>query len=244
MSEQVKPYSPEAAKKDQVADMFDNIAHSYDFLNHFFSLGIDNIWRKKAVRMMKKDSPGKVMDMASGTGDFAITTIKLDGAEHVTGVDISKGMLDVGRKKIEKKGLSDRIAMEVGDSESLHFDDGHFDAYTVGYGVRNFQNLRAGLTEMRRVLRKGGKGYILELSEPKKFPIRQLFLFYFRFLMPLMGRLVSKDARAYSYLPESVAAFPEGEVFGKMLGECGYTNVQVISLSGGISTLYIAENPA
>lgn len=243
MSEKVKPYNPEAAKKEQIADMFDNIAHSYDFLNHFFSLGIDNIWRKKAVRLMKKDNPDRVMDMATGTGDFAIQTIKLNGAKHVIGVDISKGMLEIGKKKIRKKGLSERIEMHLGDSENLEFADGYFDAYTVGYGVRNFQNLKVGLAEMRRVLKPGGKGFILELSEPRKFPMRQLFLFYFRFLMPLMGRLVSKDHRAYSYLPESVAAFPEGEIFADMLRETGYDNVQVISLSGGISTLYIAQNP-
>lgn len=244
MSEAVKPYEAAAEKKGQVAEMFDNIAHSYDFLNHFFSLGIDNIWRKKAVRRMKEHNPSLVLDMATGTGDFALTTIKHDGADKVIGVDLSKGMLERGKEKIQKKGLKDRIVMEIGDSENLRFEDNTFDAYTVGYGVRNFENLRKGITELNRVLKPGGHGYILELSEPTKFPMRQLFLFYFRVIMPIMGRLVSKDHRAYTYLPESVAAFPEGPKFKEMMEQCGYDNVEFIPLSGGISTLYIARKRA
>lgn len=239
MNEHITPYQSDASKKEQVAEMFDNIAHSYDFLNHFFSLGIDKRWRKKAIRKVLAEDPKRLMDVATGTGDFALAAKRLGvQAEEIVGVDISPGMLEVGRKKVDKHGWSDVIRMEVGDSENLPFEANYFDAFTVAFGVRNFQHLEAGLADMLRVLRPGGIGVILEFSRPKRFPMKQLFHFYFRALMPLVGRLVSKDARAYTYLPESVAAFPDGEDFLNILRTSGYREVTAERLTGGIATIY------
>jgi len=246
MGTRITPYSsPEQeAKTRQVARMFDNIAHSYDFLNHVFSFGIDVLWRKRAVRILKREAPARVMDMATGTADFAIEAVRMGLQEaHITGVDISPGMLEVGRKKIHKRGYDDRIVLMEGDSVSLPFEDGHFDAYTVAFGVRNFEHLGAGLEEMRRVLKPGGLGIILEFSKPHRFPMKQLFGFYFRFVMPTIGKLISKDDAAYAYLPESVQAFPEGEAFLDVLKKAGYADVSAIPLTGGIASIYLARNP-
>lgn len=243
MGTDVKPYKQkDAAKKEQVAEMFDNIAHSYDFLNHFFSLGIDVLWRKKALRILKEEKPKTILDVATGTGDFALEAIRMDlEPEQIVGVDISNGMLDIGREKIKKKGLEKVIQMRQADSENLPFEENSFDAYTVAFGVRNFENLQAGLKDMQRVLKPGGMGVILEFSKPRKFPMKQLFGFYFKFIMPTIGKLVSKDSRAYTYLPESVDAFPEGEDFLQIMRECGYRDVERKPLTGGIATIYLGK---
>ena len=234
----VKPYNKqEASKKEEVAEMFNNISKRYDFLNHFFSLGIDKLWRKKSINALKEVAPERILDIATGTGDFAIAALKLKPKE-VIGVDISQGMLDVGIAKMKKKGVDNIIKMQLGDSEDLPFEDGYFDALTVGFGVRNYENLEKGLGEMLRVLRKDGKGIILEFSKPKSFPVKQLFGFYSKYIIPFFGKKVSKDARAYEYLPESVAAFPEGDDFINIMRKIGYKNVQAKRVSGGIATIY------
>ncbi|MFZ6052658.1 bifunctional demethylmenaquinone methyltransferase/2-methoxy-6-polyprenyl-1,4-benzoquinol methylase UbiE [Halocola ammonii] len=243
MGTKVTPYEKEkGSKKKQVAEMFDNIAHSYDFLNHFFSFGIDILWRKKAIRILKKENPEYVMDVATGTGDFALEAVRMGlDVKKVVGVDISAGMLEIGRQKIEKKGLSDKIEMRLGDSEDLPFEDDTFDAYTVAFGVRNFENLEKGLTEMRRVLKPGGLAIILEFSKPKYFPIKQLYWLYSRKIMPFIGKLISKDNRAYTYLPESVEAFPEGVDFLTIMRKAGYKDTRKKALTGGIASIYLGR---
>lgn len=236
----VTPYKTSDPKKVQVAQMFDNISHSYDFLNHFFSLGIDKLWRKKSVRLLKAASPKHILDVATGTGDFAFEALKLN-PEKVTGLDISQGMLKVGREKIAKRKQEDKMEFIHGDSESMPFADGSFDAITVGFGVRNFQDLEAGLVEMRRVLRKDGMVAILEFSKPKAFPMKQLYFAYFKYVMPLLGKAISKDKSAYSYLPESVMAFPEGQDFEDILEDAGYRDTNRYPVTGGIATIYTAR---
>jgi demethylmenaquinone methyltransferase/2-methoxy-6-polyprenyl-1,4-benzoquinol methylase len=234
----VKPYNNESSsKKEEVAEMFNNISKRYDFLNHFLSLGIDKIWRKKAIKQLRDLQPKKMLDIATGTGDFAVAAMKLNPTE-VIGVDISQGMLDVGIEKMKRKGLDHVIQMRIGDSEELPFEDGYFDALTVGFGVRNYENLEKGLTDMLRVLRPGGRAIILEFSKPKKFPMKQLFGFYSKRIIPFFGKRISKDERAYAYLPESVAAFPEGKAFTDILEKIGYTDVKAKTVSGGIATIY------
>jgi len=235
---------PDAAsnlsKKDQVADMFNNIAGKYDFLNHFLSLGIDKGWRKKAIAEVAKVQPAKILDVATGTGDLAIAAAGLK-PQHITGIDIAEQMLEVGRKKIAALKLTNIIDLQTGDSEALPFDTNHFDAVMCAYGVRNFEHLEAGLKEMYRVMRTGGKLAILEFSHPKRFPVKQLYRFYFRYILPGLGKIVSKHSRAYTYLPESVMAFPEGKVFCEMLGKCGFKDAKARSLTFGITTLYTAS---
>lgn len=234
----VKPYNTdENSKKEEVATMFNNISKRYDFLNHFLSLGIDKIWRKKAIRQLKEVAPKSVLDIATGTGDFAIAALKLN-PEEIVGVDISQGMLDVGIEKMKRKGYDHIISMQLGDSEQLPFDDNRFDALTVGFGVRNYENLEKGLADMLRVLKPNGKAVILEFSKPKKFPIKQLFGFYSKRVIPFLGRTISKDKRAYAYLPESVEAFPEGQAFEEIMKSVGYKSVQSKLVSGGIATIY------
>jgi demethylmenaquinone methyltransferase/2-methoxy-6-polyprenyl-1,4-benzoquinol methylase len=241
MSEVVKPYN-QGSKKQEVEAMFDNIAHKYDFLNHFFSLGIDILWRKRAIRMIKKFHPKSILDVATGTGDFALLTAKhYTEVDAITGIDISEGMLEVGRKKIRERKLQDKIVFKKADSENLPFQDQQFDAVTVAFGVRNFENLEQGLSEMYRVTRNGGVVAIIEFSKPKHFPIKQLFGFYFKYIMPTLGNWLSKDSRAYTYLPESVQAFPEGEAFKEILSKVGFSKVDIISLSGGIASIYFAR---
>lgn len=235
----VKPYNADgASKKEEVAEMFNNISKRYDFLNHFLSLGIDKLWRKKAVKQLKELNPERMLDIATGTGDFAVALLKLDPKE-IIGVDISSGMLEVGNDKMRKRGYSDKIKLILGDSENLQFDDSYFDGVTVAFGVRNFENLEKGLGEMLRVIKPGGKAVILEFSKPKKFPIKQLFGFYSKRLIPFIGKMVSKDKRAYAYLPESVEAFPEGQAFMDIMSSVGYKNVHGIPVSGGIATIYV-----
>lgn len=228
------------SKKEQVAGMFDRIAGRYDFLNHFLSMGIDKGWRRKAINTLNDIRPRKILDVATGTGDLAIAALRLQ-PEKVIGVDISEGMLEIGKKKIADQNHSGTITLQYGDSEALPFADNEFDAITCAYGVRNFEHLEIGLQQMSRVLRQGGKVAILEFSQPKKFPIKQLYRFYFRYILPSLGKTVSKDATAYTYLPESVAAFPEGDKFCSIMQQCGFRNVKARPLTFGITTLYTAE---
>ena len=240
MGTKITPYkNKEATKKAQVAKMFDNIAGSYDFLNHFLSLGIDILWRKRAVREIGKISPKTILDIATGTGDLAVEASVLKPTK-IIGVDISEGMLEVGRKKMKTKGLDLIIELQSGDSENLPFEDNSFDAVTAGFGVRNFENLPKGLSEMYRVMNEGGKLAILEPAEPNTFPFKQLYSLYFKLILPFVGKLVSKDNAAYTYLPESVAAFPSGQAFLKELEIAGFNNPQHIKLTFGVAALYTA----
>ncbi|MCO6357819.1 bifunctional demethylmenaquinone methyltransferase/2-methoxy-6-polyprenyl-1,4-benzoquinol methylase UbiE [Roseivirga pacifica] len=237
----VVPYKEQqGSKKEQVAEMFNNISHKYDFLNHFLSLGIDILWRKKAIRLLKADKPKQILDIATGTGDFAIEALALN-PDRVVGVDISAGMLEVGKQKMKKKGYDNIIDMQLGDSEKLLFEDNTFDAVIVAFGVRNFENLKKGLADMHRVLKPGGKTVIIEFSKPKRFPMKQLYNFYFKSILPIIGRVVSKDQAAYTYLPESVGAFPDGQKFLDILGEVGYKETQCKPLTFGISSIYIGQ---
>ncbi|MCE2712199.1 MAG: bifunctional demethylmenaquinone methyltransferase/2-methoxy-6-polyprenyl-1,4-benzoquinol methylase UbiE [Cryomorphaceae bacterium] len=234
----VKPYGKEdRTKKEEVAEMFDKISVRYDFLNHFLSLGIDKLWRKKAVKLLREIKPQRILDLATGTGDFAIALLRLNPKE-IVGMDISDGMLEVGRKKMRKHGFENIISMRNGDSEALPFDDNYFDALTVGFGVRNYENLEKGLAEMLRVVRKDGKLVILEFSKPKKFPVKQYYAFHSKYIIPFFGKRISKDEKAYAYLPESVAAFPEGREFELILEKIGYKDVRSKLLAGGIATIY------
>ena len=247
MGTKVTPYtSPEQEdKKLQVQRMFDSIAHRYDFLNHFFSMGIDVLWRKRCIRILKREEhqPKTIIDMATGTGDFAIEAVRMGLKAQITGIDLSQGMLDVGIEKLKAKGLSNRISLLQGDSENLPFEDETFEAYTVAFGVRNFENLDKGLSEMYRVLTPKSLVVILEFSKPKRFPIKQLFGFYFKYIMPALGRLVSKDPAAYTYLPESVMAFPEGRDFLDRLASVGFEELRAITLTGGIASIYVGRKP-
>ena len=228
------------SKKAQVADMFNNIAGRYDFLNHFLSMGIDKGWRKKAIAEVAQINPKRILDVATGTGDMAIAAAKKIQPQKITGIDIAEQMLEVGRKKIAAQNLSQIIALQTGDSESMPFTTSEFDAVMCAYGVRNFEHLETGLKEMNRVLRPGGKVVILEFSHPSTFPVKQLYKFYFRYILPGLGKLVSKHSKAYTYLPESVMAFPEGNKFCEILGQCGFKDAKATPLTFGITTLYNA----
>ena len=237
----VLPYKDlKLGKKEQVAKMFDNISHKYDFLNHFLSLGIDIYWRKKAIKLLSSSKPKYILDIATGTGDFAIEALKL-APDKVIGVDISAGMLKYGNEKIVKLGLEHKIELILGDSEKLPFDDNTFDAITVSFGVRNFENLEKGLIDMFRVLKPGGKALVLEFSKPRSFPMKQLYNFYFKNILPVLGKMFSKDNTAYTYLPESVNAFPDGEDFLKVFENSGFKKTKCIPLTFGISSIYIGE---
>ena len=207
---QVTPYKNTDNKKQQVTQMFDNIAKSYDFLNHSLSLGMDNLWRKTAIKRLT-NNPTSILDIATGTADFAISASKYTKAK-ITGIDISKGMLEIGHKKIIKQGLEKRINLQLADSENLPFDDNSFDALTAGFGVRNFEDLNKGLSEMNRTLKSGGIVAILEPSEPSSFPLKQFYNLYFHYILPFLGGLISKDKNAYAYLPNSVMAFPSRSI--------------------------------
>jgi demethylmenaquinone methyltransferase/2-methoxy-6-polyprenyl-1,4-benzoquinol methylase len=234
----VVPYKEEnTSKKEQVAKMFDNISHRYDFLNHFLSLGIDKGWRKKAIALLRPLNPRHILDVATGTGDFALQALSLE-PEKIVGVDISEGMLEVGRRKVRDRKLEHKIELLKGDSENLPFAENKFDAVTVAFGVRNFENLERGLQEIYRVLRPGGRIIVLEFSRPRKFPFKQGYNFYFKTILPKIGRMVSSDKSAYTYLPESVEAFPDGEDFLRILKIVGFKNTQCKVLTFGISSIY------
>ena len=238
MAEKTLPYkNSNASKKKQVATMFNNIAKKYDFLNHFLSVGIDKIWRKKAIATLKTTKPQIILDIATGTGDLAINALKLN-PEKIIGIDISEGMLEIGRQKIEKRNLKDKIQLLLGDSENIEFEDKYFDAAIVAFGVRNFENLQKGLSEIYRVLKPNSKFVVLEFSKPTTFPIKQLYNFYFINILPFIGKMFSKDNSAYTYLPESVNAFPEGSLFVKNMKDVGFNSVKQQKLFFGVASIY------
>lgn len=241
MHDHITPYkNPEASKKAQVTEMFDNIAPNYDLLNHSLSMGIDILWRKKAISLLKAYQPKTMVDIATGTGDFAIASRALK-PNKIIGIDISPKMLEVGKVKIKKKNLDELIEMRVGDSEDLKIDSNCIDAVTVGFGVRNFENLRKGLGEILRILKPGGAVAILEPSYPTRFPMKQLFHIHFRYITPIIGKWISGDNAAYTYLPESVKAFPNGKDFTDICREVGFKKVVYKPLTFGICSLYLLE---
>ncbi len=228
-------------KKEQVADMFDNIAFRYDFLNRFLSAGIDVRWRKAALKELRQLQPRQILDVATGTADVAILACRQLNPEKVTGIDISEGMLDLGRKKIEKLGLQERIELQTGDSETIKFSDNTFDAVTVAFGVRNFEHLEKGLAEIRRVLKPGGKLVVLEFSKPKAPVVKQFYQLYMKVVAPGMGKLFSKNRNAYQYLDESIQKFPEGSHFTRILDGLGFRNTYCKPQSAGICSIYCGE---
>jgi demethylmenaquinone methyltransferase/2-methoxy-6-polyprenyl-1,4-benzoquinol methylase len=237
--DEVVPYHESGlGKKEQVADMFNSIAYRYDFLNRFLSAGIDVQWRKKAISQLKSLAPKKILDVATGTGDVAILTYSLLKPEKIIGIDISEGMLELGRKKIEKLNLLKEIELQTGDSEVINFENDNFDAITVAFGVRNFQHLVKGLQEMYRVLRPGGKLVVLEFSKPTQPVFKIFYRFYMNIAAPAIGKLFSKNRDAYQYLNDSVQAFPEGETFLTIMHEAGFTQTYLKKLSLGICTIY------
>lgn len=236
----IKPYNTEKSKKEEVAEMFDNISPSYDLLNRLLSLGIDIGWRKKTVREVSKLMPKRILDVATGTGDLAIAMSETTATE-IVGCDISEGMMEFGKKKVAKKGLSKLITFKLGDSERLPFEDNSFDAVTISFGIRNFERPLEGLKDIHRVLRPGGKIFVLEFSQPEHFPAKQFYGFYFKFIMPFWGKLISKDNSAYSYLPDSIKVFPHGKAFLQLMEQGGFKNYSAKKLTFGIASLYIGE---
>lgn len=240
MSKMIKPYKNSSkGKKEQVATMFDNISANYDGLNRVISFGIDISWRKKVVQLVSKNNPKQILDIATGTGDLAIMMSQLN-PDKIIGLDISSGMLDVGKRKIANVNLSDKIDMVVGDSENMPFDDNTFDAITVSFGVRNFANLDKGLTEIKRVLKPGGTFVVLETSNPTKFPFKQGYKFYTTYILPFIGKIFSRDKAAYSYLCESANIFPFGEAFDNILQKNGFINTEYRPVTFGVATIYSA----
>ncbi len=238
----VVPYKDSSdSKKEQVADMFDSIAVKYDFLNRLLSGGVDIYWRKKALGMIKDRKNDLVLDIATGTGDLAIEANKILNVNKIIGVDISEGMLNVGKDKIKKLGLTGKIELQMGDSEKLLFNDNTFDTVIVSFGVRNFENLLKGLTDMCRVLKPGGTCLVVEFSKPASFPFKQFYWFYSTKILPIIGKLVSKDSSAYSYLPESVKAFPDGKAFLDVFEQAGFKETSVKTLTFGICSIYLGK---
>ena len=241
MSKKITPYKDSSlGKKEQVAQMFDNISGNYDNLNRVISFGIDTKWRKKVLKIVSDTKPKKILDIATGTGDLAILMTQTN-AEKIIGLDISAGMLEVGKKKVEAKGLSNVIDLVLGDSENIPFDDNYFDAITVGFGVRNFENLEKGFAEILRVLKPNGVFVILETSVPDKTPYKQGYNFYSKNILPLIGKLFSKDNSAYGYLSESAAAFPYGEALNNILRKIGFIDVVAMPQTFGVATIYSAS---
>jgi len=241
MAEKVKPYKDsDQSKKEQVTTMFDTISKEYDGLNRVISFGIDIKWRKKVVELVAKQNPKTILDIATGTGDLAINLVETN-AQEIIGLDISEGMLEVGKKKIKKKQLSNKIKMVVGDSEQLPFDDNTFDAITVAFGIRNFENLDKGLSEILRVLKPNGIFVILETSVPTKAPFKQGYNLYTKRIMPLIGKLFSKDKMAYSYLSESASVFPYGKALNNILTKIGFINATALPQTFGVATIYLAS---
>lgn len=228
------------AKKEMVQNMFNNIAPKYDLLNHLLSVGIDKGWRRKVRKALAAGHPEIILDVATGTGDLAIELAKLS-VKKIIGIDIAEDMLEIGKKKVAKKGFDQIITLEPGDSEAIRYEDNYFDAITVAFGVRNYENLEKGLREMCRVLKPGKKVAILEFSKPSSFPMKNIYQFYFNYILPGVGRMVSKDRSAYTYLPQSVARFPENKKFMDVLQKVGFKNPRQNRLTFGIATLYLAE---
>lgn len=238
--EKIKPYGQDSAKGEQVERMFDNIAPAYDELNHKMSWNIDKGWRKKAIKTLAEFKPKYILDVATGTGDFAILAAKTLKPEHLLGTDISEGMMNVGRRKVKEQGLDGIITMKREDCMDMTLEDNTFDAVTAAFGIRNFPNLDKGLSEMCRVLKPGGHLCIVELTTPVRFPMKQLFKIYSNTVLPTLGRIISKDAEAYKYLPATIAAFPQGEKMMGILKRAGFSEARFERLTFGICTLYIA----
>lgn len=238
--EHIKPYGEEGTKAVQVERMFNYIAPTYDQLNHTLSMGIDRSWRRKAIHTLRPYHPQQILDIATGTGDFAILACRELQPQSLIGADISEGMMEVGREKVQQAGLADKVSFAREDCTALSFADATFDAVTVAFGVRNFEHLDIALGEMCRVLRPNGHLVILELSTPDRFPMKQLFTLYSKVVMPLIGKLISKDNSAYTYLPESIRAFPQGEVMQRSIRNAGFSQVRFRRLTFGICTLYVA----
>ena len=224
-----------------ITSMFDRISPKYDALNHLLSLNIDKVWRRKTAKLVAKAQPKKILDLATGTGDLAIALAKHNPQAHITGVDFSEKMLEIGKAKIQKQHLGNQIELLQGDAANLPFENHSFDAVTVAFGVRNFEDLDKGLSEIFRVTKAGGQVCILEFSMPEKFPVKQLYDLYFKHFLPIIGKWVSKDETAYSYLPHSVEKFPKPSDFCSILAAFGLKNCQVKHLSFGIATLYVAN---
>jgi len=240
MGTKVKPYkNSKLSKKKQIAQMFDNISGNYDFLNHFLSMGIDKKWRRKVLKLVANKKHNKILDIATGTGDLAIM-LSQTNPDKIVGLDLSAGMLEVGKQKINDKKLNHIISLVQGDSENLPFENDSFDVITVAFGVRNFENLDKGLSEIQRVLKPNGLFVVLEFSQPTKFPMKQLFYFYSNFILPVIGKIISKDKSAYTYLPESVAAFPFGKDFNNILLKNGFNKAENKPLTFGIASIYTA----
>ena len=239
--EKINPYHKEGDKGELVEQMFDNIAPTYDTLNHRLSWNIDKLWRRKAIDAMRPYSPKRMLDIATGTGDFALLAARRLFPDEVVGIDLSSGMLAIGKQKAARAGLDDKVKFSREDCMSLSFADGSFDAVTAAFGIRNFQNLEQGLREMQRVLRVGGVLSIVELTQPVSFPMRQLFGFYSHTILPAYGRLISKDKGAYNYLISTIEAFPQGEVMVEILKRCGFAEASFRRLTFGICTMYFAR---
>ena len=238
--ETIKPYEAEARKAAQVEQMFDNIAPTYDKLNHRLSWDIDKGWRRKAIRQLEPYKPQTLLDIATGTGDFAILAAEMLRPERLVGADISEGMMEIGRQKVKAKGLQDIISFEKEDCLALSYPDGSFDAVTAAFGIRNFADLDKGLMEMCRVLKEGGHLSIVELTTPVNFPMKQLFHVYSHTVLPLYGRLISKDTSAYAYLTKTIEAFPQGERMVEILKKAGFREASFKRLTSGICTMYFA----
>lgn len=240
LHDSVTPYQSDESKKKQVAQMFDNISHRYDFLNNLLSMGIQKGWRKKCVQLLKGKKPKTILDVATGTGDFAIECAVLN-PDKIIGIDISEGMMKIGREKLKKKGLDKKLVLETGSAETASYPENNFDAIVIGYGVRNFEDLDQGLKNLYKVLKPGGQMVILEFSYPTNPVVKTLYTFYFSYITPLIGRIFSKDPRAYSYLTESVKAFPNNEKFIEILNKHGFINAYFKPLSLGIAAIYYCE---
>lgn len=238
--EQIKPYDNEGEKGKQVEQMFDQIAHSYDKLNHRLSWDIDKTWRKKAIKQLMPFKPQSILDIATGTGDFAILAAKMLCPNRLIGADISEGMMEIGRQKVKQLGLENIISFEKEDCTHLSYDDETFDAVTAAFGIRNFADLDLGLKEMNRVLKKGGHLSIVELTTPVSFPMKQLFKIYSHTILPIYGRIISKDTNAYSYLTATIEAFPQGEAMTVILKKAGFSETSFKRLTFGICTMYFA----
>ena len=242
MSVIVKPYQEqESDKREQVELMFNNISPKYDLLNRVLSLGIDKIWRKQALNLLKKDAPLYILDVATGTADLSIEAASRLKPTSIVGIDIAENMLAIGREKINKKGLDNIITLQKGDSEKIAYPDNTFDAVVVSFGVRNFHHLEVGISEIYRVLKPGGNTMVLEFSKPQKAPFKQVYQFYFKNILPAVGKMISKDSAAYTYLPDSVNAFPDGKAFCSILEKSGFTIQHYKPFTFGVCTAYVGK---